>query len=138
MPNVDHAPCSMFRKTSSKAAQGDMIEIVTDRSGLALLHERFGGTPAECRKRLGSIPGHRLFLAARPIRHAADDLKHFPKTSLSLYRPAALRPIEGLASKTGGLGQLAFRHPKAVRDLLDRDFPVTVHIGQDERFILHG
>ena len=69
MPNVDRAPCSRFRQTSRKAAKGHVIEIVTNRSGLSILHERFGGASAECRKRLGPIPGHRLFLAARPLCH---------------------------------------------------------------------
>src|SRR5215469_11110186 len=116
----------MFPRTSRKSAEGEVIEIVTYRGGLAGLHQRLGGAVTESRDRLRAIPGHRLVLAARPSGDPADDLDHLSQAGLRFRRVGASRLVERLTAKADSLGELTLGHPKAVGHSLHRNLPALV------------
>src|SRR5690606_40935505 len=103
---ADHGLDSTLRQTSRKAAKRHVVEIVAHSGSLAVLHKCFRRAVAEGRQWLGAIPGHRLFLAARPFLDPADDLQHFAKASPRLRCSAALRTIKCFPGKTRGFGKL--------------------------------
>src|SRR6266508_5340417 len=100
MTSVDHEHDSRFRQTSSKAANGDVVQIVTNGTCLAFLDQRFRCPVAKGRYGLGPVPRHGLLFATSPLRYPADDFQHLTHAALRPWRSIACCLVERLPRKT--------------------------------------
>src|SRR6266542_4202319 len=94
MTSVDHEHDSRFRRTSSKAANSDVVQIVPDRTCLAFLDQRFRCPVAKGWYGLRPVPRHGLLFATSPLRYPADDFQHLAHAALRLWRSIACCLVE--------------------------------------------
>src|SRR5258705_8504434 len=115
MPIWDRALYNTSLSTSSKAPHRNVIKIIADGGGLALLHKRFGCAAAKSCDRLGSIPSHGLFFTPIPIRNPPNNFEHFGGASLCFRRFQAGSTIYRFRLKADGLCKLPFGHAETLR-----------------------